>query len=472
MAEVKLWKQRLDNNGGMDPWSASRPAATPSPDAGTNVGAGSLDPYHFASSSLPLVLGPLGGLATGKLYDDKLTTQDGYRFDGIKGGDQWRGKLRRYFMSKCPALKALLQWCETADDVVITRPLLLRAVSGSMSEEQLDVINSTLWGFISGCVSSEAETVFKRAEELNGLDAWRRICRYIDHGRGIRLEALRAEVRAIHLRPMKGLENVALGVAEFENKLKEYEEAGGKQTDGHEKKADLLAILPQELRENLLGRAADDGPYEQFRDMVQAQAAKILLTRRKLPVHNIEDEELDTKMKALDEMIAAIRSGNNEDLLGAFNRATGRPGQTQRRPNGQFQRQTQPTSQSQRSQPSAGLGPRCPNCGDRHLIAKCPKPIVAADKRKCWNCGTPGCIASRCDKPRQTGSQQRGLKALEDGPLDGPLPMFCLNEIGSDESMCINGLNAQKDNHDGYEPVRHGARPRPHEAVLGDFIAK
>ena len=59
-------------------------------------------------------------------------------------------------MSKCPALKAILEWCETADDVVITKPLLIRAVSGSMNEEQLDMINSTLWGFISGCVSSEA----------------------------------------------------------------------------------------------------------------------------------------------------------------------------------------------------------------------------------------------------------------------------------------------------------------------------
>jgi len=181
-------------------------------------------------------------------------------------------------MSKVPALKVLLEWVESVDDQPISEALVTRAASGSMTPEQVELLNSTVWGFISGCVSGEAETVFKRADELNGLDAWRRLVRFIDHGRGIRLDALRSEVRALHLKPMTKLEHVAIGIAEFENKLREYEDAGGRRAEDAERKADLLAILPQELRENLLGRAADSGPYDQFRDMVQAQAAKILLT--------------------------------------------------------------------------------------------------------------------------------------------------------------------------------------------------
>ena len=71
---------------------------------------------------------------------------------------------------------------------------------------------------------------------------------------------LRNEVRSLHLKPIKNLEGVAIGLAEFENKIHEYVEAGGKPYDDGELKSDVLAILPQELRENLLWRASDPGP--------------------------------------------------------------------------------------------------------------------------------------------------------------------------------------------------------------------
>jgi hypothetical protein len=128
----------------------------------------------------------------------------------------------------------LLEWVESADDQPITDALLGQATADSMTTEQTELLNSAIWGFISGCVSGEAETVFKRAEDLSGLDAWRRLVRFVDHGRGIRLDALRSEVRAIHLKPMSKLEHVAIGIAEFENKLREYEDAGGRRADDHE----------------------------------------------------------------------------------------------------------------------------------------------------------------------------------------------------------------------------------------------
>ena len=64
----------------------------------------------------PLVMGPLGGLLNNKMFDDKMTTQDAYKFDGAKGGDQWKGRTKRYFMAKVPALKAILEWAEVADE--------------------------------------------------------------------------------------------------------------------------------------------------------------------------------------------------------------------------------------------------------------------------------------------------------------------------------------------------------------------
>ena len=59
----------------------------------------------------------------------------------------------------------------------------------------------------------------------NGIDAWRQILRQVDHGRAIRLETLRREVKELHMRPIKSFEAVEEGVNEFENTMAEYVKA-------------------------------------------------------------------------------------------------------------------------------------------------------------------------------------------------------------------------------------------------------
>ena len=82
--------------------------------------------------------------------------------------------------------------------------------------------------------------------------AWRRLVRYIDHGREIRLETLRNEVRMIRGRfVIKNLEDVVVAIAKFENKISEVVAAGGKRPDDQEMKSDLNAILPAKLSELL-----------------------------------------------------------------------------------------------------------------------------------------------------------------------------------------------------------------------------
>ncbi len=247
---------------------------------------------------LPLRLGSLGILAAGKSFDDKIPLQKDFQFNGKHGGDTWKGKVERYFISKVPALERVLQWAEK-----VRLPKGMESINGDlyghavgshiavapyMTPLEAESLSGMLWGFLSNCVSDDAETIFKGAATLNGIDAWRRIVRFIDHGRGIRLEQLRAEVRALHGRPIRSLEVLDVGIAEFENKINEYKAAGG---EGYEKdgimKSDLLAILPHELRDNLLWQATDGGSYATFRDTVKSQAAKVLLNRKKLPIHSV-----------------------------------------------------------------------------------------------------------------------------------------------------------------------------------------
>ena len=82
-----------------------------------------------------------------------------------------------------------------------------------------------------------------------------------------------------------------MGVAEFENTLAEYHRAGGIRATDQEMKDDLLHILPAELRDALVWNSRDGGSFHAFRDMVTTQAAKVLMNRHKLPIHNVDGEE-------------------------------------------------------------------------------------------------------------------------------------------------------------------------------------
>ena len=378
-----------------------------------------------------LVIGALGSLerADGRLFEDKMTAMDDFRFDGQKGGDRWKGRLERYFISKSPALKAVLTWAEKENMEVVTQQLFEEVAGHALDTRQREALNAAIWGFLSNCISGEAETIFKRAESLNGLDAWRRLVRHIDHGRAIRLEALRTEVRSIHLKPIKSLEQVALGIAEFENKITEYEEAGGRPVEGDEMKTDLLAILPEALRENLLWRATDPGDYTTFRNMVQGQTAKVLLNRRRLPVHNVQAEEEEPDLTNLSSV---------EDFILAFRKFAGGSKRT-------FQRQQ--TGNKNGDRPPRAL--KCPNCGEEHERTQCKKPILPVSERLCWTCGKKGCTAAKCPMK----GKKKDTRLVDNDDTD-VYNFGCMTVTAPGE----------------WQEVRRGGKPQPRGAILEDYI--
>ena len=40
-----------------------------------------------------------------KIFEDKMALDDLYRYNGVKGGDEWRSRIRGYFIGCCPSLK-------------------------------------------------------------------------------------------------------------------------------------------------------------------------------------------------------------------------------------------------------------------------------------------------------------------------------------------------------------------------------
>ena len=162
-------------------------------------------------------LGPIGDVARGKVFDDKVALDSRYQYNGSKEqGAQWREKTRGYLISKSPALFKLLPWAESQDHTEITGSRICAVVGARLDHNELELLNIALWGFLSTCTSSTAETIFNSAEKLNGLEAWRKLCRHIDWGAGIYLEDCRAKVRQITMKPIRRLEDIAMGVIEFE----------------------------------------------------------------------------------------------------------------------------------------------------------------------------------------------------------------------------------------------------------------
>ena len=131
-------------------------------------------------------------------------------------------KVRGYFISKVPALVGILKWAEKHDQEKVETESFNSAVSHFMDRPRQEVLNTQIWGFLGACLPpGTALTLHNRAEDLNGLDAWRSIVRVIGDGLALRLENLRDEVRMIHTKRIKDLESVPTGVAEFEKLVSE-----------------------------------------------------------------------------------------------------------------------------------------------------------------------------------------------------------------------------------------------------------
>ena len=437
--------------------ATSEPAERPRDDART------------ADLEAPLKVRPLdvfaGDRMDRQIFDDKMATQSEMRWDGGKGGPAWKSRVQSYFWSKVPALLEILKWAEKHDKTDVTEDAFNNVVNHFIEPFKQQALNASLWGFLSSCLTGSAETIFRSAEDLNGLDAWRRVVRIIDSGLPLRLEELRGEVRMLHTRPMKDLEQVAAGIAEFEAKIKEYNQAGGVGFNGdHEMKSDLLAILPAKLREDHFLTATGGESYLEFRNLVLTQTSRILFNRRRGAGGGVHGVELgppnDPKSEAdggdtgaLEDLANLAQNGSREELLASVQRF-------QRRTGGRPPPRAQP-KRTARAAPDGARAPRkCPNCCQEHPETRCPHPAIAAADRPCWTCGKKGHTSRDC--PQKKSENQRpqsgSVKALEDAPRDARMPFF-----GNRENYLIDDEETS-----GFIPVR--SRPAPRQAVLGDFI--
>ncbi len=446
---------RPEDARGPDPlqhtgWQPQRPPAAADPVAGDEQAA-------LGRLPLPLELrDPFGsvGHENRPIFDIKMTLQEDMKFNGVKDGVKWKSRVEGYFISCAPVLMNILSWAETMDSEVITVALFQQAVGARLTHDQVLNVNAALWGFLRGVVSGTAETMFKRSDRLNGLDAWRRLIRHIDHGREIRLNELRRSMKANQLRPLQSLQEIEHGVAEFENTIQEYVLAGGIGPSDKEMKDDMLHVLPEKIQSDLLWHSKDEGiSFSEFRDLVVNVASRLMAIQRpSRPIHGV-DEEAAVKEEPQNEgtQMNLDSYGNVEDLVAAFERHKAGRG---KRPYVPPRREAAARRDAPREQ--AQRRPRkCPNCGEEHEARACPKPPVAIADRRCWTCNKPGHSSRDC---KEKGS----LRAIEDGPVHAvTIPSTLGAFFIVDE--------------DGYQKVGPGRRPRkpmPTARTLANVVHK
>ena len=417
---------------------------------------------HSASTSLPLSLGPLGTLSSGRIFDDRVATQPDFAFKGIKQGYAWKTKAVNYMMSKVPAMKQILHWAEREENV-ITPERLQHAVGSGLcvydrdgsATDHTKSLDSAVWGFLSNCISAEAEVMFKQAEVCEGIDAWRRIIRLLDNGRSIRIEQLRNEIRMIRAYPIKILEAVTVGVAEYENKINDFVEAGGRRPPEDELKSDLNAILPNELGNHLAVRVTDHNmSYQQFRDFVVYTCAQLLMRNKRLPpIHHVDEGDGSQQGHGARTEEGFIDPDDYEGLLAAVNghwkgrKGGGKGGVRRADPKGAGKGR----SGVHAVDADARTSQRCTNCGGEHAISECTKPTVERGQRPCWLCNKPGHISAKCP------NKKAPLKTVIEQDANKGAPLFAWNVNDPEDDVDVYG----------FKTVKKGGRPRPQAATIG-----
>ena len=105
------------------------------------------------------------------MFDHKMTMQQEFKFNGMKDGMKWKGKVGIYFISCAPVLMEILAWAKRQDQQIIDVDKFKEVVGYKLHYDQVLGVNVVLWCFQSGVGFGSAETMFKRADQFNGLDA-------------------------------------------------------------------------------------------------------------------------------------------------------------------------------------------------------------------------------------------------------------------------------------------------------------
>ena len=136
---------------------------------------------------------------------------------------------------RVPALYETLQWTKRQDCHILFDKLR-QAAGRSLNSfdrygpptDHMAEPDTAVWGCLSNCTAGEAKVLFKQAGRLEVIQAWRRIVRLIDNVCDSECKQLRKEVRMACAHHIRSLVHVTMGIATYDNKIRDYVDAGGR----------------------------------------------------------------------------------------------------------------------------------------------------------------------------------------------------------------------------------------------------
>ncbi len=398
-----------------------------------------------------------------KLFDDRVPMNEQYKYDGVKGGSEWKKRVRDYMIGSCPAIMTMLNWAESMDNAKITDEAMTEFSGSWMGEEDPRILGGHVWKFVRMCLvpGSRAEKRFRSVKpELNGFEAWRALCWDISQGRSLRMVTLRDQVNAPPA--IRTYADISNALNEYDIVMSEFEDCGGVLPSDYELKQALRKALPQELREGLLWLSTEPGTFEEFKDMIRLKSAEVMHCRGQTPAHALEDRVQTANLvddfdlvdhnggqmsdEAREEVLAFVRDRFN----GRFKPKMQGQQQLNRSGGQRAQQGTRPPRTTTRD-------PKCSNCGGPHWIEKCTKPRLPAEQRACFKCGKPGHQSRNCTDPRfvSAKSMEPEAEAVANFCLEPELCVACVDDEGCTK---VTGLR--------------GHCPRPRRTTLGDVMVQ
>ena len=204
-----------------------------------------------------IVYTPKSDLAELPQFDGNVETSD---------GDLWYRKIRNHLIAQHKDLKAFLDWAEAKGAKRIDMSEV-RSYNGMLDLDPM-TLATEIWGFLNANLKGEAHNGFLGVEETNGAEAWRKVVHSINGKTAVRRLALKRGVDAPN--GAQDMAEVMQKIERWEEHVRKYVRAGGREPDDEEKMATLLHIVPPTEQVALIRQDFLD--YEEMREHVRGQS--------------------------------------------------------------------------------------------------------------------------------------------------------------------------------------------------------
>ncbi len=385
-------------------------------------------------------------------FDTKAARDELPRYNGKDKAELWRKKVTYYLHSRNANMKNLLRWAELEAEPITSETLTqatYHADTLAMLSDDAEVLSYHLWGFLNVNLTDAAWDLFDGVTIENGLEVWRVV--NLEITQKTQSELLALEDLVLTPARVHEIKDIDRALVSWDAALRNYLEAGGTSLSKHRQVGAIMRLIPIKVRDQALWEFDKfDGKPDVLRKWIRertswftkADAGRSSAARAHLLEGDLDDLELTEE----EEQAVGMMS---DEQLHAFVRRKAQLGQRTR---------DGPRKPRREQPPRDKRDVTCPNCLKKgHTSQECKEPKIASKDRKCFECGLPGHIASKCPN-------KDAARVLDDGgPAGGSKPVW-MGVVASSDEVPVHRKRMI--------PMKHAilAKPTPKGCTLGDCM--